>query len=485
MQTTRNRVVSIWGRLDNYFRSSVGAVLEIVGLPKPLFSIVIFILTLAFVMPVFNQGDLNHTVVSSYAYLNGHFADFYDFNQPRMWGNDYLPILYLIFAIWMAPYFFLGLPVASESMGEFSLVPGEIIGIYPSEMIWAKLLLVVFFLGSVILVHRISKILHPTEANRQSVAVWVYVLSPFALFSFGVFSQYDIIGVVFTLAAIYRFLQRRMVGFAVLIGIALTFKFFAALLVLPLLLLSNKSWQQTFKLGLITLIPLFLQFAFYWSNESFRARIFVQLTSKAGGAATTWEAYFGVVAYLAILIGALFSSKWIGTFEQKTLFFVLASYGLMLNMVVWHPQWVILLSPFIALLVSYLRRPTLWMVWESIAFFVFIGFVVTFFQGNVDAVMISRGALGGVIPPTYVPMSQFVPAELFPWLLPFLKLYFLSPAISMLKPMYRGASNQQAISSFVWVSRSLTLWVAFIGPALIAVYFPEVVLQVFSFGPQG
>jgi hypothetical protein len=124
------------------------------------------------------------------------------------------------------------------------------------------------------------------------------------------------------------------------------------------------------------------------------------------------------------------------------------------------------------------------MVWESIAFFVFIGFVVTFFQGNVDGVMISRGALGGVIPATYVNMSQFVPAELFPWLLPFVKLYFLSPAITMLKPMYRGAANQKAISGFAWVSRSMTLWVAFIGPALIAVYFPEVVLQVFAFVPQ-
>lgn len=453
---------------------------EISVLPRPMIAVAVFLVTLVISLPLFNQGDLNHTVVSSYAYLNGHFFDFYDFNQPRMWGNDYLPILYLVFATWMAPYYFLGFPVASKSMGEFVLMPGEIITLYPAEILWAKTLLVIFFWISVLILYRIAKHIHPKEKNRQSVAVWSYVLSPFVLFSFGVFSQYDIIGVVFTLAAIQMFLQRRMVAFAVLIGIALTFKFFAGLLVLPLLLLGNKKLLQVIKLGMIASIPLLVQFAMYWSNEAFQARIFVQLTSKAGGASTSWEAYVGVILYISLLIAAFASSRWGGTFDQKTVLVGLVSYGLMLNMVVWHPQWVILLAPFIALMISYLPRPAFWITWESIAFLAFIGFVVTFFQGNVDGVMISRGALGSVIPASSFPLSEFFPVEFFHWLLPVVKVYFIAPALLMLAIMHRKESAQRPVHEVAWLLRSLSLWIAFIGPALAAVYLPEVVLPFFT-----
>jgi hypothetical protein len=295
-----------------------------------------------------------------------------------------------------------------------------------------------------------------------------------------VFSQYDIIGVVFTLAAIHRILQRKLVGFAVLIGVALTFKFFAAILVLPLLLLATKNFVQVIRLGLISLIPLVLQFALYWSNESFQARIFVQLTSKAGGAATSWEAYAGAIAYLSLIVAAYASSRWKGSFDQKIVFVILASYGLMLNMVVWHPQWVILLAPFIALMVSFLPRPSFWITWESIAFFAFIGFVVTFFQGNVDGVMISRGAIGGLMPAASISVMEFYPAEFFPWLLPIVKIFFLSPALVVLSQMFRAQTEPRPIPSVVWVMRSLTIWIAFIIPALAAVYLPDTVIALLT-----
>ncbi len=471
---------SIGLRFRDSIQRSKGEAKELLDLPKPISAILIFLSTLFIAVPLFNQGDLNHTVVSSYAYLKGHFLDFYDFNQPIVWANDYLPILYIIFAIWMAPYFFSGMPIASNSVEKFTWGPGEIVSLSGTEIVWAKLLLILFFWFSVVILFRIAKHVHPHDTGRQSVVVWAYVLSPFVLFSLGVFSQYDIIGVVFTLAAIYKLLQRKMVGFAVLIGIALTFKFFAAILVIPLLLLATKNFVQVIRLGLISLIPLLIQFAFYWPNESFQARIFVQLTSKAGGAATSWEAYAGVIAYMSLIVAAFASSKWRGSFDQKIVFVILASYGIMLNMVVWHPQWVILLAPFIALMISFLPRPLFWITWESVAFFAFIGFVVTFFQGNVDGVMISRGALGGLMPAASIPLMDFYPAEFFPWLLPIVKNFFLSPALVMLIQMFRVQTEPRPIPSVVWVMRSLTIWIAFIGPALAAVYLTETLTLILS-----
>ena len=58
---------------------------------------------------LFKQSDLTHTNSSSFAYLYGHFWDFYDYNQSRMGDNNYLPIFYWFFAIWNIPLKLLGL----------------------------------------------------------------------------------------------------------------------------------------------------------------------------------------------------------------------------------------------------------------------------------------------------------------------------------------------------------------------------------------
>jgi hypothetical protein len=352
------------------------------------------------------------------------------------------------------------------------LSPGEIVVISAGEIIWAKLLLVLFFFASAIILFRIAKIIHPNSSGRQSVAVWSYVLSPFALFSFGVFSQYDIIGVVFTLAAVYMFLQKRLFGFAVLIGFALTFKFFAALLVAPLLLLANKKFLQIVIYGMISAFPVVIQFAMYWSNDAFRGRIFTQLTSKAGGASTSWEAYAAVAAYFGILVAAYFSNKWPGSFEKKTVLFILSSYGMLLSVVVWHPQWVIILTPFIALAVSFLSRPGLWMLWEAVAFVAYVGYVVTFFKGNVDGVMIQRGALSSLFSePTFF-VADFYPLVLGSTLLLVTEFFFISAALALLINIFHLPKGKFQLPGFSYSVRILMLWAAFIVPAFLAIYLP-------------
>lgn len=443
-------------------------------LKRPTFAVVLFTLTLLFVVPIYNQGDLNHTVLSSYAYLKGHVFDFYDFNQSFMWGNDYLPLLYGIFALWMAPYFFLGLPVASEISGPVVLAPGDIAVLFPGEILWAKLLLVIFFVISVFLVYKIAKLIHPENLSRQSVAVWSYSLSPFALFSFAVFSQYDIIGIVFTLAAIYMFLQRKLLPFSVIIGFALSFKFFAALLVVPLLFLATKNVGKIILYGVISLAPVAAQFMLYWSNEAFRDRIFTQVTSKAGGAATSWEAYLAIAVYLLVCFLAIFSERWRGTFEQKTILVALASYGFLLASVVWHPQWVLILTPFIALMNSFMRRPYLWLIWESLAFIAFIGFVVTFFQGNVDGVMIERGVLGSHFPPSPIPISSFYPSDWIPVLQQITELFFISGFLVLLFRTFVKQQEMLNVPSIIWFGRGLIIWVSLLLPSFLAIYMPSV-----------
>jgi hypothetical protein len=462
------------GRLDqtslpnrNFNRVYLGLsalIRELSSIPKPGVALAFGLATLVFVIPTFNQGDLNHTVISSYGYLRGHFLDFYDFNKTVVGGNDYLPILYVIFAIWMAPYYFLGLPVAHQAIGALPL--------FPSEIVWAKLLLLVFFLASVVLIFRISKIIHPNSPARQAIATWAFTLSPFALFAFGVFSQYDILGVFFTLWAFYKLLQRKLTAFAMLIGIALTFKFFAALLVVPLVLLASKKFLQIVRLGLIATIPILVQFVAYWSNDAFRNQIFGLVTGKATGAATSNLTYIVAALYIVMCLAALLSNKWPGTFEQKAVLFSVTAYGLMLSVVVWHPQWLIILTPFLALAVSMITAARTWLLLESVVFLGFIGIVVTSWKYNVDGLMIERGPLAALIPDPKLLVSDFYPGELMTIFGSMMRVLFWAPPILLLVEIFRKARVQEVVGGFTWITRVAAIWVAFIVPSFVAVFIP-------------
>lgn len=432
-------------------------------IPKPKIAILFALVTLISVVPTFNQGDLNHTVVSSYGFLKGHFVDFYDFNKQIVGGNDYLPILYVIFATWMAPYFFLGLPVASLGGG---------MALFPLEIIWAKLLLILVFTLSVMMVSRIARLIHPNNVSRQALATWAFALSPFALFAFGIFSQYDILGVFFTLWAFYMLLQKKMTKFAILIGIALTFKFFAGLLVLPLLLLATKKFLDLLRLGLIASAPLLLQLFAFWSNDAFRNQIFSLVSGKADGAATSKWTYVVIGIYLLMCLAALLSDRWRGSFEQKAVLFAVTSYGLMFSIVVWHPQWLIILTPFLALMVSMIRAARTWILWESVAFVAFMGLVVSYWKYNVDGLMIERGALANLFPDPKLLVSDFVPGWITSTFQTILRAFFLSPPVILLIQIFRKKEDQERVGEFTWFSRVAVLWIGFIIPAFVAVYIP-------------
>jgi hypothetical protein len=422
-KSMKNEKVTI-GLTQYWARFTLGILSSVRGLiylPKPTLALIMGLLTLVFVVPVFNQGDLTHTVFTSHGYLKGHFLDFYDYNKPLTpTGSDYLPILYVIFASWMGVYYIFG-----ESSGPppsdwpYFLSPGE--------LVWAKILLVVFFSLCVLLLFRIAKLIHPDNPRRQAIATWAFTLSPFAIFAFGIFSQYDVIGVFFTLWAFNKFLQKKLVQFAILIGIAISFKFFAALLFLPLVLLASKKLLEIIKLGLIASLPLVVQLALYWSNESFRNQIFSLAGGKAGGAATSGVLDVVALLYLVVCLSSFFSTRWPGTFEQKAVLFSVAAYGLMFSAVFWHPQWLIILAPFLALMVSMISIPRTWLLWELVAFISFIGFTVNIWIGNVDGSMIERGALAPYVPQAKVLMADFYPNELVTTFQSIMVVFIISP----------------------------------------------------------
>jgi hypothetical protein len=57
--------------------------------------LILYVLVVTSCYVLFQQKDLFHTSSSSYAYLNGHITDFYDYNNKIILGEDpfYLPLV--------------------------------------------------------------------------------------------------------------------------------------------------------------------------------------------------------------------------------------------------------------------------------------------------------------------------------------------------------------------------------------------------------
>jgi hypothetical protein len=363
---------------------------------KPYKFAIYFLFLIACIL-LFNQGDLTHTALSSYAYLNGHFLSFYDYNKTNMGGNDYLPILYFLFAVWNIP-----LKLSNLTNG-FS--PQSI------EIIWWKLFIATAFFASVYLTHKIStSYIKNVDRKILSPASLLFATSPIAIFSAFIFSGYDILGIFFTLMGFYFYLKKDYTKFSWLFSLAIGFKFFAFVIFLPLILFAEKRVSHLFKYLLIGLSVTFLQIAFYWHSDIFRGEIFNLVRGKAGGALNHGLIYLGMYIFLCAI---LYFKKIKDTSHKEVIIFLIpiAAYACMFSSVIWHPQWLILLAPFVAFSYYFVHHKKIFFAAEILGAIAFIWITVNGWPSNVDAGMVNRGALSFIMPQPLLNISDFLRPE--------------------------------------------------------------------------
>ncbi len=127
-----------------------------------IYDILCFLLLAVLCYFSFQQGDILHTAGSSFAYLNGHIIDFYDYNATYMGSNNYYPSTYILFAIWNLPIRLLGLvtePTQNVSTG---------------VIMWYKLLPTLFFLSSGMLIYHIGCAMG-MENGKAKVSEYVFL----------------------------------------------------------------------------------------------------------------------------------------------------------------------------------------------------------------------------------------------------------------------------------------------------------------------
>jgi len=356
---------------------------------------------------LFKQSDLTHTNSSSFAYLYGHFWDFYDYNKSRMGDNNYLPIFYWFFAIWNIPLKLLGLipEVTSQNW------------MYPTviQTIWSKLLLAIFFFASVNLVRKIADQICITlpanqELRNDRIPELLFATSPIAIFAIFIFGGYDIFALFFMLLGLRAYFAKDFKWFVLWFSVAISFKYFAAFAYLPLVLIIEKRLMYLVIYGLFGLLIAAVQFALYWHSDVFTAQIFGLATAKAAGNGINIRLLVANSFYLGMCAHLYFSklncnedsAKW----QQRAITACILSYALLFSWVLWHPQWVILITPFIALSYLFIRNQKTMLFIEILGYLGFAVYCMNNWVGNVDNMMLSGGVFADLLPPISVLASD-------------------------------------------------------------------------------
>lgn len=428
--------------------------------------LVVFGISTAFSIFFFGQSDLWHTVTSSYAFYHGHFGDFYDFNEATIGGALYLPALYIIFAIWMSPLALLGLVnPRTNSVIELTAV----------EQLWAKTLLLLVFFATFYLIAGISRRAFPEESRVQLAVRSAYLLSPLAGFAVFTFGQYDIFSVLFTLLGVLMYFRRNSFWFVFWFSIAISFKYFAAFLFVPLALFYFKKPLRIALAFAGGVAFTALELLVFFPSPSFRSGAFLLAEGKASDPLHNQLQVLMGVLFLVLCVAAFLYGRRRDDLTKPLIFIWLAAYPIMLLAVTWHPQWTVLLAPAFALAVGLMRRPALFLVAESITFFAFIVVVVTRWPENVDAIMITRGVLSRLVNDPPLLQRDVGALAIEPYSGVLVTVMFILPLIWLAFERASGASQTEFRSPAlsVWILRAATVLVSFTLPSLVLTFIPK------------
>lgn len=428
------------------------------------------LLAICFLMYV--QTDIFHTTLSSYAFLDGHILDFYDFNKRIVGGNDYLPSIYVIFAIWNIPIYLLGLVTPAD-------LRILIFSISQLEIFWNKLLPVLFFMLAVGIIHKISVVIDSSSIKLKNNSGLIFATAPIALFSIFIFSGYDILGLVFSLLGIYYLFKKDIARFTLFFSIAISFKYFAIVIFIPLLLLREKKLINILRYGIISISVTIIELAFYWHSKIFRGQIFSLMIHKLGDPYSAMSHGSVLPFFLMIGYGLLCAYLYFKKVKDDQEFYriaiisCIASFAFLFNAVLWHPQWLILLMPFFSLAYRYFPRPKYMAYFDILGMVSYLWVCFINWPNNVDISMVNIGIMKEFFPKAHLLGGDFIITELNIIFTKFLSIYFFSPIIVYLYQNYnKNSSLQNDLTLSLIFLRSIFGIGLFIILTILSLYLP-------------
>lgn len=290
---------------------------------------------------LFFQGNLKDLYAATYQNLPGIFAGTnitYDF-----------PI-YIFFGLWNIPLFL------------YTKVTGLAWETSYFNLLYAKAFLIVLTILSLVVINKILKLFDIAKDDRK-MYTFLFVSSALVLMVITMFAGYDILAILFTLLGIYYYLKDDHKKFLFFFAIATSLKLFALFLFVPLLLLKEKKILKILLnlLGAVSLV-LFAKII-YWnapmyqiSMSSFEDNMFQRLN---GGLIATPLGNISIFITCYVLICCWcyhknFTDKKL--FNLYTMYIGLGVYGLFTIFCQIHPQWTILMMPYLIFFLVYNKQ---------------------------------------------------------------------------------------------------------------------------------
>ncbi len=313
----------------------------------------------------------NHSYLFLESVFTGNVFDFYNYVETRPLDLYYVNyanyniLTYIIFGIWQLPIYII--------TKLFSIpVNGGIL------LFWTKIISTLFFVGCGYMIKIICEKLNLSK-NLSYISSLFFLFNPIAFFSPMVMGQYDTFCLFFLLFAISYYLDGDIKKFTILIGVSAVFKFFSFFAFIPLLLLKEKKIIPLLKYIILSFwlyIPTTLLYFGKTGNASaFTSLMFERILTPSFQ--TTFEpvSIFLFLYALICLFTYFYSKK--ENIKYLSMYIIMAVYTLLFYGIYWHPQWVIILIPFIVI-TTFMQKNKL--VYWYIDIIMAFGFFMTCFR---------------------------------------------------------------------------------------------------------
>ena len=345
-------------------------------------------------MPKLNTKNKILTVLSSVLFVLG-FLNFYhpdltgtvlfsqNFNIENFYSNchgncTYFPLTYFIFYVWGV----LGKFLFHPNLGDpIALIIG--LEVEPEFFLFNKLLIVISFIGSVIILDKVAKKL---IQDKEGISSQLFLYSPFSFFVIFMFAGYDIFIVFLCLFAIHQYIKNNLKICFLILSISLSFKFFSILFALSLLALIRVKFLYKIFYALVLISIPFIQFIIFKQDIAFLDSALALIYRNSANTHISFNpSYIVALLFAAWLLSLQFGNRIKNLFlSQNFIYLPYVSFLFLMFYTPMQPQWIILVLPYLYMIINNNNSVKLFLFLQLIYFVLFIVSVTNIWAGNID-----------------------------------------------------------------------------------------------------
>jgi len=230
--------------------------------------------------------------------------------------------------------------------------------------LWSRFLFIGFSIYCAHLITRISS----QFTNDRVKAKWAgyfFLSSPIFMYCVIIQNQYDILSVTVILLALFFYFDKKYYKFAALMSLAICYKLFPVLVFFPLILLAEKRIGKLLQYTFIAVSPYIVSTLIYTILDPGYSTTQVELKNGFDFFGRIYAAQIGggisnISIFMVLLILLCVYAYYIHPnpeqYAATAMTMCAASYANFFIFVEWHPQWFIIIMPFLILMIFSMKN---------------------------------------------------------------------------------------------------------------------------------